>query len=89
VDAELLNRAYLGKGKSPGSYWFLDVEDNGVGMEEETLSQMFVPFFTTKKRHRGLGLAIVLAAVRAHGGFLTVDTVPGKGTIFRTLFPST
>ncbi len=88
VDAELLNRAYLGKGKSPGSYLFLDVEDNGVGMDEETLSQIFVPFFTTRKRHRGLGLAIVLAAVRAHGGFLTVDTVPGKGTIFRALFPS-
>jgi len=88
VDSELLNRAYLGKGKSPGSCLFLEVSDNGGGMDEETLSKIFVPFFTTKPRHRGLGLATVLGAVRAHGGFLTVDTVPGKGSTFRALFPA-
>jgi PAS domain S-box-containing protein len=88
VDSELLNRAYLGKGKSPGSYLFLEVSDNGTGMDEETLSKIFVPFFTTKPRHRGLGLTTVLGAVRAHGGFLTVDTVPGNGSTFRVFFPS-
>jgi PAS domain S-box-containing protein len=87
VDSELLNRAYLGKGKSPGRYIFLEVEDNGTGMDEETLSRIFVPFFTTKPRHRGLGLTTVLGAVRAHGGFLTVDTVPGNGSRFRVFFP--
>jgi signal transduction histidine kinase len=88
VDSELLNRAYLGKGKSPGSYLFLEVSDNGTGMDEETLSKIFVPFFTTKPRHRGLGLTTVLGAVRSHGGFLTVDTVPGNGSTFRAFFPS-
>jgi signal transduction histidine kinase len=88
VDSDLLNRAYLGKGKSPGSYLFLEVSDNGSGMDEETLSQIFVPFFTTKPHHRGLGLTTVLVGVRAHGGILTVDTVAGKGSAFRALFPT-
>ena len=87
VDSDLLNRAYLGKGKSPGSYLFLEVSDNGIGMDEETLSQIFVPFFTTKPHRRGLGLTTVLVGVRAHGGILTVDTVAGKGSTFRALFP--
>jgi PAS domain S-box-containing protein len=87
VDSELLNRAYLGKGKNPGSYLFLEVSDNGCGMDEETLSKIFVPFFTTKPQRRGLGLTTVLAAVRAHGGILTVDSAPGKGSTFRALFP--
>jgi signal transduction histidine kinase len=88
VDSELLNRAYLGKGKGPGSYLFLEVSDNGAGMDEETLSKIFVPFFSTKPRHRGLGLTTVLGVVRAHGGFLTVDTVAGNGSTFRAFFPS-
>lgn len=88
VDSDLLNRAYLGKGKTPGSYLFLEVSDNGSGMDEETLSKIFVPFFTTKPHRRGLGLTTVLGGVRAQGGLLTVDTVPGKGSTFRVLFPT-
>lgn len=57
-------------------------------MSDETLSKIFVPFFTTRPAHRGLGLATVLNAVRAHGGVLTVDSLPGKGSSFRALFPA-
>jgi signal transduction histidine kinase len=63
------------------------VADNGSGIDEETLSRIFVPFFTTRPGHRGLGLATVLAAVRAHGGVLTVDTARGRGATFRVLLP--
>jgi two-component system, cell cycle sensor histidine kinase and response regulator CckA len=87
VDSGLLNRAYLGKGKSPGSYVFLEVSDSGEGMDEETLAKIFVPFFSTRSGHRGLGLATVLGIVRSHGGVVTVDSRPGAGTTTRAMFP--
>lgn len=88
LDAEQLNRAYLGKGKAAGTYVYLEVSDSGEGMNDETLSKIFVPFFSTRGGHRGLGLATVLGIVRAHGGLATVDSRPGKGTSIRALFPS-
>ena len=87
VDAERLGRAYLGKDKLPGSYAFLSVADTGEGMDEETQSKIFVPFFTTKAGHRGLGLATVLGILRAHAGILEVSSVPGEGTVMKALFP--
>jgi PAS domain S-box-containing protein len=87
VDADVLNRAYLGKGKSPGTYAFVEVEDEGEGMSEEIQSKIFVPFFTTRPDRRGLGLATVLGAVRSHAGILLVDSKPGRGSTFRALFP--
>ncbi len=88
VDSELLNRAYLGKGKTPGTYVYLEVADSGEGMDEETLSKIFVPFFSTHPDHRGLGLATVLGTARSHGGLMTVDSRPRTGTTIRVLFPA-
>jgi signal transduction histidine kinase len=88
VDAELLSRAYLGKDKTPGTYVYLEVSDDGSGMGDETLSKIFVPFFTTRPGHRGLGLATVLNAVRTHGGILTLESEDGLGSTFRALFPA-
>jgi PAS domain S-box-containing protein len=87
VDADVLNRAYLGRGKTPGTYAFVEVDDEGEGMSEEILSKIFVPFFTTRSGRRGLGLATVLGAVRSHAGILLVDSKPGRGSTFRALFP--
>jgi PAS domain S-box-containing protein len=87
VDAEFLNRVYLGKGKSPGTYVFVQVSDTGEGMDEELQSKIFVPFFTTRAEHRGLGLATVLGCVRSHGGVLSVESEKGRGSSFRALFP--
>jgi CheY-like chemotaxis protein len=71
----------------PGEYVFLEVRDEGMGMDEGTLKRMFEPFFTTKTRGRGLGLAATIGIVRTHGGHLTVQSQPDVGTTFRAYFP--
>ena len=68
VNAAVLEKAYLGKGMSPGRYVFLEVADNGSGIDEDIRSKVFVPFFTTKPDHNGLGLAAVLGIMRTHRG---------------------
>jgi signal transduction histidine kinase/CheY-like chemotaxis protein len=69
----------------------LVVEDNGVGMDETTLSRAFEPFFTTKPpaTGTGLGLAMVHATVSALGGIIVPVSTPGQGTSIRVLLPLT
>ena len=61
---------------------YLAVEDNGRGISPEIIHNIFNPFFTTKTRGTGLGLAISKKIAREHGGDLTVESTPGKGSIF-------
>ena len=71
----------------PGDYVCVEVDDNGVGMDEWRLRRLFEPFFTTKFSGRGLGLAAVHGIVRAHGGAVHVESELGRGTTFRVFFP--
>ena len=70
-----------------GDYVFIEISDNGGGMDEATLSQIFDPFFTTKFTGRGLGLAAVLGIMRGHHGGVKVYSEPSRGTTFKMLFP--
>ena len=58
------------------------VTDNGPGISEENLDEIFVPFFTTRQKGSGIGLSISKQIMRVHGGNLKVRSVPGKETVF-------
>jgi len=66
---------------------FIDVEDNGPGLTPEVYSNLFKPFFTTKERGAGLGLAVVQAIVHNHGGMITASNKPEGGAVFSLSFP--
>ena len=74
---------------APGEYVRLDVRDNGTGMTPEVVSHLFEPFFTTKEvgTGTGLGLPFVDGIVRHGGGFITIDTAPGRGTTVSVFLP--
>ena len=67
----------------------LRFKDTGCGMDTETMSRIFDPFYTTKESGKGtgLGLAIVAQIVETHGGKIYVDSTPGEGTEFRVYIP--
>jgi len=74
-------------GVEAGDFVFVEVQDQGCGMDQKTLNKIFDPFFTTKFTGRGLGMSAVLGIVRAHHGALDVHSELGEGTCFRLLLP--
>lgn len=63
-----------------GPYVSITIEDDGIGMDEETKKRIFEPFFTTKFIGRGLGMAAVYGIIKNHNGWVSVDSGPAKGT---------
>ncbi len=85
----------LGLGSVPtqpaGPYVVLTISDTGCGMDDETLSHIFEPFYSTKERHlgTGLGLSTVRTIVQTWGGHIEVRSVRGRGTTLRVFMPRT
>ena len=86
-EREALVRCEGGEELLPGRYVYLEVEDNGCGMSEETRRHVFEPFFTTKFSGRGLGMAAVIGIIRGHHGGIRVSSELGVGSVFRAIFP--
>jgi len=68
-------------------YACLEVTDTCCGIEDKDIEKLFDPFYSTKFTGRGMGLAVVLGIVTAHGGVISVDSKPGMGSTFRVFLP--
>lgn len=76
-------------GTLKGNFVLLEVTDSGVGLTEDLMKKIFDPFFTTKKKGQGtgLGLTMVYGTVKQSGGYIKVESAPGKGTRFKVYLP--
>ncbi len=71
-----------------GRYVKLTIADEGIGIAPEHLSKIFDPYFTTKEKGSGLGLAVGYSIIRNHGGHILVESTPGRGTTFTVYLPA-
>jgi|GEM_PF-3188339 len=78
-----------GPGAVEGRFVVLEVTDDGIGMDADTLERLFEPFFTTKEGGTGLGLATVYGILDRHGGFLHAMSKAGAGSTLRAYWPIT
>jgi two-component system sensor histidine kinase HydH len=76
----------LATGTGPNQVWF-SIQDTGAGMTEEVLESIFNPFFTTKDKGTGLGLAVIHKIITDHHGTIRVESSPGRGAKFLVKLP--
>src|SRR3990172_2232007 len=87
ITTRAITEFHLVEGSGAGRMVSIVVSDNGCGIKIEDLERVFTPFFTTKPKGSGLGMAITLKIVKEHGGLLKIDSEPGKGTSVAVYLP--
>ncbi|EKD42579.1 MAG: hypothetical protein ACD_73C00098G0003 [uncultured bacterium] len=87
VKTRIVNDFLMHKSGKKQLYVAIDINDTGTGIPPETLKNIFIPFFTTKKSGTGLGLALCQQIVEEHGGQLLVKSEEEKGSTFSVLLP--
>jgi signal transduction histidine kinase len=87
ADRSFLGKTFGAEDVPDGDYVWLQVSDTGCGMDSETVTRVFEPFFSTKFIGRGLGLAMVQGIVGAHHGTISVSSRPKLGTTVHLLLP--
>jgi CheY-like chemotaxis protein len=81
------NKSYLPLPK--GNYLKIMIKDHGTGIPEKLLPRIFEPYFTTKKKGSGLGLATAYSIIKNHGGYMTIESKLGEGTTIYIYIPAT
>ena len=84
LDAEFVNHH---PGSRQGSFVVVSVADTGCGMDAQTQARIFEPFFTTKEMGTGQGLATVYGVMKQTGGYISLESQPGRGTTFQCYLP--
>jgi len=87
TDIPAVNRFPIDCEPRANDYACLEVADAGCGIADEDIERLFDPFFSSKFPDRGLGLPVVLGIIRVHGGAVTVESEPGRGSAFRVFLP--
>jgi signal transduction histidine kinase/CheY-like chemotaxis protein len=72
----------------PGPYIQISIKDNGIGISHDAIVHIFDPFYSTKEKGHGLGLAICYSIITRHGGHIEVESEPDKGSLFRFYLPA-
>jgi signal transduction histidine kinase len=86
IEAMEKNRGLLTvRTKKEGDKCLIEIEDNGIGMDQDTLQRLFEPYFTSKTKGNGLGLTNCQNIILSHHGKIEVKSKPGKGSVF-TIF---
>jgi signal transduction histidine kinase len=88
MERKVTLRAYGETDRADHAWALIEIEDSGEGIPQADLQRIFIPFFTTKEKGHGVGLALAHRVITEHGGTLTATTKPNAGATFAIRLPA-